>query len=166
MNLDWLYRSSAVLAALCLIAIVLLILAQIIGRFFGIVIPSADDFAGYCMGASTFFALAYTLRSGGHIRVNMLIQHVPKPIARGLEIFCVGFALLLTSYFAWFMVKVAMESYYFGDVSQGHFPTPLWIPQGALAIGSVVLCISFIDDFIRILLGHPPTYHETNTSSE
>jgi len=165
MNLDWLYRSSAVLAALCLIAIVLLILAQIIGRFYGFIIPSADDFAGYCMGASTFFALAHTLRSGGHIRVTMLINYVPKSIARGLEFFCIMFATLLTSYFAWFMVKVALESYHFGDVSQGHFPTPLWIPQSALAVGAVVLCISFVDDFIRMLFGHTPL-HENNTTHE
>lgn len=165
MNLDWLYRSSGVLAAVCLIAIVLLILGQIIGRLYGFIIPSADDFAGYCMGASTFFALAYTLRSGGHIRVTMLVNHVPPIIARLLEIFCTGFASLLTGYFAWFMVKVAVESYRFGDVSQGHYPTPLWIPQSALAIGAIILCIAFIEDFIRVLLGYSPTYHDINETN-
>jgi len=155
MNLDWLYRSCGVLAALCLVAIALLILAQIIGRLFGFIVPSADDFAGYCMGASTFLAMAYTLRSGGHIRVTMVISHLPKPFARWLEVLCTGLGMVLTGYFSWFMIQMVRESYNFNEVSQGHLAIPLWIPQTTLAIGLVVLCLAFIEEFWRALTNKP-----------
>jgi len=160
MNLDWLYRSCGVLAALCLIAIALLILAQIIGRLLGFIVPSADDFAGYCMGASTFLALAYTLRSGGHIRVTMVISHLPKSVARGMEILCTGLGMILTGYFSWFMIQMVKESYYFNEVSQGHLAIPLWIPQFTLAIGLIVLCLAFIEEFWRAVKGKSTSHHQ------
>lgn len=158
MNLDWLYRGCGVLAAVGLIAIAVLILAQIIGRLFGFIIPSADDFAGYCMGASTFLAMAYTLRAGGHIRVTMVISHLPKTIAHIMEIFCTGLGTILTGYFAWFMILMVKESYDFKEVSQGHLAIPLWIPQTTLAIGLVVLCLAFLEEFWHALKGNPPSY--------
>ena len=158
MNLDWLYRSCGVLAALCLAAIVLLILAQIIGRLLGFIVPSADDFAGYCMGASTFLAMAYTLRAGGHIRVTMVISHLPKSVARWLEVFCTGLGTVLTGYFAWFMIQMVRESYAFNEVSQGHLAIPLWIPQTTLAVGLVVLCLAFTEELWRAALGKPTDY--------
>ncbi len=63
-------------------------IAQVFGRFFGVLIPSADDFARLCMAASSFLALAYTMRQGVHIRVNLLIDRLPPGPARAVEIFC------------------------------------------------------------------------------
>src|SRR4051794_23834160 len=74
--LDRVYELSGCLAGLCLVAIAVLVLAQIVGRLLGILVPSADDFAGYAMGASVFLALAHTLRAGGHIRVSLIIDRL------------------------------------------------------------------------------------------
>jgi len=72
-TLDLLYKSCGVLAAISLSGIAVLILAQIIGRFFGVLVPSANEIAGFLMAASSFLALAYVFRAGSHIRVTMLL---------------------------------------------------------------------------------------------
>ena len=73
--LDGLYRLSAGLAAFCLAAIAALVVIQVTGRLLGILVPGADDLAGYALMASTFLALASTLRAGVHIRVTLLVRH-------------------------------------------------------------------------------------------
>lgn len=62
--LDQIYRAAGVLAAVFLVLIALFVLAQVVlGRRGGQAVPSADEFAGYCLSASSFLALAYTLRT-------------------------------------------------------------------------------------------------------
>lgn len=68
------YLLSGWLSGACIIVITILLLLQIIGRLLGFIVPSAEDFAGFALAASTFFGLAYTFREGGHIRVTLVIQ--------------------------------------------------------------------------------------------
>ena len=75
-SLDRLYRTAGVAAGICIALMALLILAQIVARWFGAIIPSTEVFSGFLLAAASFMALAYTLRSGGHIRVNLLIGHL------------------------------------------------------------------------------------------
>ncbi len=55
-----LYLLSGGLSGFFIVLIMLIILAQIIGRMAGFIVPSAEDFSGYALAASTFFGLAYT----------------------------------------------------------------------------------------------------------
>ncbi|MCV6638151.1 TRAP transporter small permease [Candidatus Albibeggiatoa sp. nov. NOAA] len=161
MKLDWLYKLSGVAAAILLVCIALLIIAQIVTRFIGQIVPDANEIAGYCMAGSTFLALAYTLRAGGHIRVTMIINHLPKAYSRLLEIFTLGVASFLTGYFAYYLTLMVWQTYEYGEVSQGHIPMPLWIPQSTLAIGMTILCLAFIEEFIRAAQGKELTYQDS-----
>ncbi len=158
--LDWLYKLSGMMAAILLVCIALLIIAQIVARFIGQIVPDANEIAGYCMAGTTFLALAYTLREGGHIRVTMLINHLPKAYSRLLEIFTLAVASSSTGYFAYYLILMVWQTYQYGEVSQGHIPIPLWIPQSSLAIGMSILCLAFVEEFIRALKGNTLTYEE------
>ena len=72
--LDLLYRLSTIAAALCMIAILSLIVAQMLARWTGEVFPGAPDYAGYAMASASFLAFAGALNSGTHIRVSLLIN--------------------------------------------------------------------------------------------
>ncbi|HRI18429.1 MAG TPA: TRAP transporter small permease, partial [Burkholderiaceae bacterium] len=39
------------------------------------------------------------------------------------------------------------------DVSTGNDATPLWIPQLAMAMGTLILAIAFVDEFVLELRG-------------
>ncbi|WP_353571349.1 TRAP transporter small permease [Candidatus Albibeggiatoa sp. nov. BB20] len=161
MKLDWLYKLSGVMAAVLLVCIALLIIAQIVARFIGQIVPDANEIAGYCMAGSTFLALAYTLREGGHIRVTMIINHLPQTYSRLLEAFTLAVASLLTGYFAYYLTLMVWQTYQYGEVSQGHIPMPLWIPQSSLAIGMTILCLAFIEELIHALQGKALSYKDT-----
>lgn len=156
-----LYRGCGVLAALFLVGIAVLLLAQIAGRLIGVLVPSANELAGFSMAAATFLALADTLGSGGHIRVTLLVESLEGRARRRAELWCLAIGFLLTAYFAWFAILMVWESYDFGDVSPGLLPVPLWIPQTGMAIGLVVLGIAFLEELVHVWRGGAPVYAET-----
>ena len=158
--LDGLYRACAVLAAVFLVAIGLLILAQMLGRLVGVVVPSANELAGFCMAATSFLALAPTFRRGGHIRVSLVVARLPPSARLWTEVWCLGFASALIAYFAWYLVDLALYSALHGRLSPGLLPIPLWIPQAGMAFGTVVLAVALLESLVAVLRGRPPSYAE------
>lgn len=156
--LDTLYFLAGAAAGLCLMMMALLIMAQIVGRWFGVVIPSTEDFSGFLLAAASFLALAYTLRSGGHIRVNLFISHLQGGIRRFIEGVILLLALILVGYAAWSVLLLVIESYQFNELSQGYIPVPLWIPQAPMAAGLLILEIALLDEWVLLLRGEQPQY--------
>ncbi len=152
-TLDALYTGSIWIAAIFMILLLVMVLLSILGRQFGFHVRGTDAYAGYMMAGAGFFALAHTLKRGEHIRVTLLLQALkPKP-RRALEIFSLASAVLLSSLLAWFSVSLCVQSYTIHDISTGNDATPLWIPQLAMAVGTVILFIAFVDELIAEVRG-------------
>ena len=71
--LNALYDGAAWLAALFMIALLVTVLLSIAGRELHFHVKGTDAYAGYCMAAAGFLALAHTLKRGEHIRVTLLL---------------------------------------------------------------------------------------------
>jgi TRAP-type C4-dicarboxylate transport system permease small subunit len=155
--LDALYKGCAVLAGVFMVALLVSISLQIAGGLFGFYLPGTDAYAGYFMAASIFLALPYTLKAGDHIRVTLILQKFEGRAAqRWLELFCLVLAVLLSGFFAWYSIRQSWLSYQFSDISQADDRTPLWIPQIAMAIGTVMLFVAFLEALVDELLGRTP----------
>jgi len=153
--LDALYDGAGYLAALFMIGTLAMVLAGVAGRLLNFYLRGTDAFAGYSMAAAGFLALAHTLKRGEHIRVTLVLQHVPARLHRALEIWCYLVATLIAAALAWFSAHLVWQSWSFHDVSQGADATPLWFPQLAMAAGAIVLFIAFADDFVCLVAGRP-----------
>lgn len=156
--LDRLFDLAGALAAIFMVAILLIIVAQIGARIFAIKFPGGTDYAGYAMAAASFLALAYTLRRGGHIRVELVLQHLPPRARRPVELVVLALATALSWYFAYYAIRGVRFSWMLGDVSQGQDATPLWIPQLAMAVGVALLALAFTDQLVRALGGADPRF--------
>ncbi len=150
-SLDWLYRISGVMAALCLIGILLMIVAQMVARWIGDIFPGAPQYAGYLMAAASFLAFANALNGGAHIRVSILLNAVPPKIKWVLEVWCFGIATAVVAYFVYYAYWFVYWSWRFNEVSQAQDASPLWIPQSVMVIGGVILLIAFVDNLISVL---------------
>jgi TRAP-type C4-dicarboxylate transport system permease small subunit len=155
-----LYAAGAVLAAVFMVLIAALTLFQVVGRLAGAAVPDAGELAGYAMAASIFLSLAYTLRRGGHIRVNLLLAHVRPGLRRPLEYWCLVALAVVGAMFAWFSVKLVVDSYTMGDVSTGMMSVPLWIPQLSMPIGAILLELAAIEELIYVIRGNEPRYEQ------
>jgi len=158
--LDALYRGSGVVAAGCLALIAGLVLTQIVGRMAGVLVPGADDLASYALVATSFLALAYTLKAGGHIRVALLLRRLPPRPRRLAEFGALALGSAITLYFAWFAIELTWLSWRFGDMSQGVLPIPLWLPQSVMAAGLIIFAIALIDELVLVLKGQLAGYQE------
>lgn len=160
--LDRLYDLAGALAALCLIALLIIICLQMIARWSGMIFLGSTAYAGYCMAAASFFALAHTLTHGGHIRVSLLLSQLGR-FRRAAEIWCFITGSVLAVFFAFYSIKAVQVSIKLNDISQGQDATPIWIPQLPMAIGTTLFAIAMIDRLIRILRGG--SYHLGKGSS-
>ena len=148
--LDFIYGLSGAIASLFLIAILLIIVAQMVARWTGGVLPGATDYAGYCMAAASFFALAYALNYGAHIRVSLMLNALGRHRRKG-EIWAYSVAAITATVFARFAIKTNFLSEKLHDISQGQDATPIWIPQLSMSIGTVLLAVALWDHLARII---------------
>ncbi len=146
--LDTIYNSAAALAALFLVGVLLMVLLAIFGRQFHMYVPGTDAYAGYLMAASGFLALAHTLKHGDHIRVTLVLGALTCRWKHRLELWALACATAVAGMIAFYSCKLAWQSHVFNDISTANDATPLWIPQIAMALGSVVLAIAFIDELV------------------
>ena len=150
-TLDFLYLASGVAAALCLIAILGLIVAQMVARWTGEIFPGAPDYAGYAMAAASFLAFANALNRGAHIRVSILLNAVTAKTRRVLEIWCFAIAAAVAWYFTYYAYWFVYWSWKFNEVSQGQDATALWIPQSVMVIGGGLMAIALTDNLIAVI---------------
>jgi len=167
-TLDFLYLLAGVLAALCLIAILSLIVAQMIARWTGEIFPGAPNYAGYAMAAASFLAFANALNRGAHIRVSILLNAVAPGPRRLLEIWCFGIAAATAWYFTYYAYWFVYWSWKFNEVSQGQDAILLWIPQSVMVIGGALLAIALTDNLAHVIFkgDHRITRDTVNTNME
>lgn len=146
--LNSLYDGAAGLAALFMVLLLVMVLLSILGRQFGFYVRGTDAYAGYFMAASGFLGLAHTLKKGEHIRVTLLISKLRGTSQRIAELFSLTVATVLSWVMAFYSCKLSVQSYKFHDISTGNDATPMWIPQLAMGLGTIILAIAFSDELI------------------
>jgi TRAP-type C4-dicarboxylate transport system permease small subunit len=151
--LDTLYDAAAWLAALSMIGVLAMVLLAIVSRQAGFHVAGTDAYAGYSMAAAGFLALAHTLKKNEHIRVTLLLTHLHGKAHRALEIWALSAGVLLGGLFAFYSVRLAWVSRQLNDISTGNDATPLWIPQLAMAAGTVILFVALVDEWVLELRG-------------
>jgi len=151
--LDRLYDGAAALAAVFMVGLLVMVLLSILGRQLHFHVPGTDAYAGYMMAAAGFLALAHTLKRGEHIRVTLLLTRLRGGARHALEVWALFAATLLAALAAFYSARLVWQSRQFHDISTGNDATPLWIPQLAMAVGTLILLIAFIDELVLELRG-------------
>jgi TRAP-type C4-dicarboxylate transport system permease small subunit len=149
-GLDALYLLGGIIAAVALCAILIIIVMQMLARWFGFTFPGATDYAGYAMASASFFAFAYALNHGAHIRVSIVLNALGRWRRWG-EVWCFFIGAATATYIAWYGVRGTYWSWKLNEISQGLDKTPVWVPQLAMAIGSCLLALAFWDHLLQLI---------------
>ena len=163
--LDRLFDGAAALAALCLVALLVMVMLGIVSRLLHFHVPGTDAYAGYLMAGAGFLALAHTLKRGEHIRVTLLLAALHGGARRGLEIWALAAASALALLSAFYSARLVWQSHAFNDISTSNDATPLWLPQLGMALGTAILAVAFIDELVLELHGRRTT-HDTAAHNE
>ena len=116
----------------------------------------ADEMSGYLLVALTFLGLAPTLRGGCFIRIDTYRARLHGGGRVALEIaihlLALGYAALLD----WHLWRLALDAWRLGTTSIQVSRTPLWIPQGCMALGGALLVLDLLARLLVVLSGESP----------
>lgn len=156
--LDRLYLAAGGLAASFIALIALLMVGQSVLREFGVRTGAVNDVVAWFCAAAAFFGMAHAFKHGDFVRVTLLLEKLPPPQRRVLEITSLLIGTVSVAYLAWWANKFTYDSYLFNEMAQGLLPIPIWIPQSSFALGSLLLFVAVVDELIIVLRGGKPTY--------
>jgi TRAP-type C4-dicarboxylate transport system permease small subunit len=142
---------AAVLACALLAAMVVVMLAAIVLRQFGILMPGSEEISTFAMVGMAFLGLPYAYRSGAHVRVETLLTRLSERTKARLNIWCVVVSAVICAVFCYFVYGLVRDSYQFGDVSEGLLAIPRWIPQLPILIGLLLLTLALLDDLLILV---------------
>ena len=146
--LDGLFDGAAALAALCMVALLVMVMLSVTGRLLHFHLPGTDAYAGYLMAGAGFLALAHTLKRGEHIRVTLLLGTLSGRAKHVLELWALGASAALAGLLAVYSARLAWQSHTFNDISTSNDATPLWLPQLVMAAGTLILLIALLDEWV------------------
>ena len=159
-GLDALYDASGVLAVICLVMIGVFTVLQVGARLLGTIVPSADDFAGFCMAGAVFLGMTHTLRAGAHVRMLVVFQRLGPAARQRAEAICAGAAAVLIGVLLYYTADMIITTYRLNEKTLGLIPIPKWIPMLFMLTGLAILFIALVDETIRAIGGKRPVYAE------
>ena len=142
-------RAASTLAGLAVLAIVLLISFDVTMRFF-LDRPQlfVDEVASFLEVLVIFGGLAYTFRTGGHVRVDLVTGRLPRPLRAWLRLLglLIGLAFLVAV--IWTTAQSALTAYRYGRVSTVML-YPLWLPMLLIPAGLALLAAAMLVTLAR-----------------
>lgn len=144
-----LYALCGAIAASAIVLIAVLVATSIAARFLGVFVGGLTEGAGYAMAAAGTFGLAYAFGAGSHIRVDLVLNALPSKARKISEFVALAVTTLTAVWLAWFMARMVVISWKFGDLSDGSDGLPLWLPQFPAALGFGIFAIALIHHLIR-----------------
>ena len=133
-------------------------LAQAIGREFGLLIRFADDLTAWLCAASAFFALGHTFRHGELVRVGLFVDMLSPARRRIAEILALTVTGLFVGYMAWAVTRFVWQSWEIKEVAQGLVKIPIWIPQLCFVFGVLIFLVAILDELVLVLKKQKPAY--------
>ncbi len=151
-GIDTFSKVGAYLSALCMLAIVGLIVVEVICRtFFNFSTFIADEYSGYLMVAAVMAGLAFTLKSDSHIRISILTANLSPEPKRYLESVATLIAMSITMFILYHAVLMVYDTYSYDMLADSISETPLYLPQIMVAVGLFGLALQLLAEFVRRL---------------
>lgn len=93
------------------------------------------ELAGYALAASIGLGLAFTVTQKSNIRVDILLDLMPAPLRRTLDLLAATGLALIAVALAWYCWGTLSQSWAMGARSVSTLQTPMVIPQGVWWLG-------------------------------
>ena len=149
---DKIYFMMAWVCGLELLLLGFFITYQVIARkLLWVMAPATDVMSGYVLAMAATWAFSYSLRSGSHVRIDVLLPYMSKnirAIADWVAVFAVAFFAYIT---AWKMWGNVVDNYHRGVVTNDYPLTPLFIPKIVVALGFTLLVITAVQMMISLI---------------
>jgi TRAP-type transport system small permease protein len=159
-----LFSALAAAAALILLAMVLLVTADIILRNTARVgFPWANEVTEYALYLTTLLTAPWLLRRGQHVRIDMALALVPPRIAWTMEALADLIGLAASLVLVWYGTVMTLQSARLSSLTIKNLVFPEWWLLWPLPACFALLALEFVFRFQR-LMGAPRTRRHEATS--
>jgi TRAP-type C4-dicarboxylate transport system permease small subunit len=142
-------------------------------RLLGFSSQATTELTGYALAFGISWALAHALTARAHIRIDLLINHLPAALRYPMHLLSLAALAVFVGFIAKGAYDLTDESLLFRATDISVLRTPLWIPQGLWAAGIavffVLIVLMLIENALLVLAGrgreaealvHARTYEE------
>lgn len=148
----------AYLAGWNYLACALFITFDIVARnFFGFSSRATVEVTGYMLACGIAWALAHTLATRAHIRVDVLLNRWPARLRAPLHIFSLLLLGVFALFCAWAAWSLVDESMLFNAHDNSALRIPLVVPQGiwfaGIAAFVVMVAVLLLESLLLLLTG-------------
>jgi TRAP-type C4-dicarboxylate transport system permease small subunit len=128
----------------------LLIMASVVARYiFNRPFLYVDEIASYLLVSLVFLGLAYTLKEGGHIRVEMLVDRLTRKAQSVLGKVTTSIAVVWALAILIGVIGLWLRYLTGGVRGYGTLQAPLWVPTLPLVIGGAFLLLQVLAEIIK-----------------
>ena len=144
-----LMRAANVVATLWILGLMVLIVADILGReLFGAPIAGVPEMVKYSIVGIVFLQIAHTHRAGQMIRSDGILNLVGKRSPRLgalMDLVAQLLGAVFAATLAWTVWPKMTRAFERGEMEgiPGHFTMPVWPFLGLIVLGSALLALSF-----------------------
>jgi TRAP-type C4-dicarboxylate transport system permease small subunit len=136
--------------AACLVGMMFLTCADVVGRFFGHPIFGSVEIVAFMAATSVAMALPYTHQARGHIGVEIVFRLLPGRAQRIVEAITNLLALVLFALVTWRMALYARTIKASGEVSM-NLELPVYLIIAVVAFSFLVFTLVILQDIVQAL---------------
>jgi TRAP-type C4-dicarboxylate transport system permease small subunit len=147
-----LYNALALIAALILLAMVVLVTADILLRNVSNVgFPWANEVSEYALYAITLLTAPWLLRRGHHVRIDLVLTLVPARLAWLMEIVADAIGFVVCAVMVRYGAIMVSESLRLSSITIKNLVFPEWWLLVPLPVIFALLAVEFAFRFARML---------------
>ncbi|MBP1713679.1 MAG: C4-dicarboxylate transporter permease [Deltaproteobacteria bacterium] len=147
-TLRWIEKLShagGAAAGICILLMTALILIEIIIRAAaGASILIAEEYSAYLLASFGTLALAYTFKSGGHIRVDLVLSKLSGRGRGYVNLGCTVIAFFIFVFAAYETWGLFYGSWLSKETSMYYSKTRLWLPQFPIVLGTGLMALQLL----------------------
>ena len=138
-------KACIAIAGLFLVAMLVIIVIGVLSRYvFNFPFYFVEEYSGYLLVGIGFLGAAYAFQKGVHIKVDTVVERLPRRARAGLETITTLIGTCIIVILTWSGFKLFLTDFRGHVVSSTIMQTPLWIPESFVLIGWVVLLLMLI----------------------
>jgi len=148
-TVDRLSDLLAVVAAVLLVAASIVITYSVVYRALGNSTYWEIEFSVYMMVASLFLASPYTLKTRGHVGVDLLSHYLPQRSRRTLATIVAVVGLLVCAYLAFLGGELTWESLLRGERTESTWAPLKWPLFLMMPLGLGLTALQYLAEILR-----------------
>ena len=148
-TMDRIAIATAVVASVLLAAAALLITWMVFWRAMGNSTWWEIELSVFMMVMGLFLASPYTLKTNGHVGVDLLAHYLPPAKARRLRVAVAWVGLAVCLYLAWATAGFTLEAFERGDRTESTWAPLKWPLYLAMPVGFVLTALQYLAEIYR-----------------